>query len=207
MNAPTIMRSPEIERREEFAPLCNRMGLRGYAVEVGTERAEFASQFRAEWEGNLMLCIDPWKTGLDDYDELQWERESDYAMALQRLVKVSPPHKPVEVFRGTVEAALKCSRLRRKPDFVYLDGNHTYEHVVWEIEQFWNRMSPGGILAGHDYDLSHYPGVVRAVQEFSAREGVPVYITPLPVRYKSWYAYKEPPSLYDIVTPRDDPEE
>jgi hypothetical protein len=36
-------------------------------------------------------------------------------------------------------------------DFVYLDGAHDYENVKGELEPWFERVRPGGILAGHDY--------------------------------------------------------
>lgn len=36
-------------------------------------------------------------------------------------------------------------------DLVYLDGAHDYENVKREMAPYWERLAPGGILAGHDY--------------------------------------------------------
>ena len=36
-------------------------------------------------------------------------------------------------------------------DFIYLDGDHSYEGVKQELPLFWNKVTSGGILAGHDY--------------------------------------------------------
>ena len=36
-------------------------------------------------------------------------------------------------------------------DFIYLDGDHSYEGVKAEIPLFWENVKSGGILAGHDY--------------------------------------------------------
>lgn len=36
-------------------------------------------------------------------------------------------------------------------DLVFLDGLHTYQHLVAEIYLYRPRIKPGGILAGHDY--------------------------------------------------------
>lgn len=49
-------------------------------------------------------------------------------------------------------------------DFLYLDDDHRYGHVVRELEAWWPRIVPGGVLAGHDFH-GDFPGVVRAVVE------------------------------------------
>ena len=36
-------------------------------------------------------------------------------------------------------------------DFIYLDGAHEYEMVKQEMERYWPKVRPGGMLAGHDY--------------------------------------------------------
>ena len=59
-------------------------------------------------------------------------------------------------------------------DFVYLDGNHHYEFVLRDLEDFAARLKPGGLLFGHDFfedDFArreHY-GVVGAVLTFLKR--------------------------------------
>lgn len=50
-------------------------------------------------------------------------------------------------------------------DFVFLDGDHTYDGTVKYLNSILPKMKPGGVLAGHDYDSVDWPGVVRAVDE------------------------------------------
>ncbi len=58
-------------------------------------------------------------------------------------------------------------------DVCYVDADHRYEGCKKDIEAWWPRIKPGGILAGHDY-CGEYQGVVDAVEEFAKREGLPV---------------------------------
>lgn len=57
-------------------------------------------------------------------------------------------------------------------DYIYIDGSHEYEDVVKDIAAWWNKLKPGGVIGGHDYDL---PGVKRAVQEFTADRKMRAY--------------------------------
>ncbi len=50
-------------------------------------------------------------------------------------------------------------------DLVFLDGCHEYEHVRDDIAAWRAKVKPGGLLAGHDYSMAMFPGVVRAVEE------------------------------------------
>jgi predicted O-methyltransferase YrrM len=46
-------------------------------------------------------------------------------------------------------------------DFLFIDGNHTYDHVQKELEFWIPKIKKGGAIAGHDY----FEGVKRAVDE------------------------------------------
>jgi cephalosporin hydroxylase len=52
--------------------------------------------------------------------------------------------------------------------FVFVDGNHHYEHVLADFRAWWPKLvRPGGMMAGHDW-TREFPGVERAVSEFFA---------------------------------------
>jgi predicted O-methyltransferase YrrM len=48
-------------------------------------------------------------------------------------------------------------------DLIFIDDNHEYEHVKWNVHLYRRLVRRGGILAGHDFGV--WPGVQRAVQE------------------------------------------
>lgn len=65
-------------------------------------------------------------------------------------------------------------------DFIYIDAAHDYESMVEDLNAWWPKLKPGGILAGHDY-ISYdviWRGkkceVFRAVNEFVVEHGVSV---------------------------------
>lgn len=39
-------------------------------------------------------------------------------------------------------------------DFVYIDANHTLEHVIQDISEWSKRVRRGGIISGHDYRIN-----------------------------------------------------
>lgn len=47
-------------------------------------------------------------------------------------------------------------------DFVYIDGNHSYEYVKLDILSWFNKVRPGGLIIGDDWQA---PGVRKAVNE------------------------------------------
>ena len=50
-------------------------------------------------------------------------------------------------------------------DFVYIDGDHSYEATKKDIELYYPKVKKGGMVAGHDYKESEQ-GVIKAVNEF-----------------------------------------
>jgi hypothetical protein len=53
-------------------------------------------------------------------------------------------------------------------DWVYIDGNHLYEHVKLDLETYYPKVKRGGYVAGDDYGLRGWwdNGVQQAVDEF-----------------------------------------
>jgi len=66
-------------------------------------------------------------------------------------------------------------------DFVYIDANHSYEHVIEDLTIWSQKVRVGGIIGGHDYDrykTTHFEGVIKAVNEFIKKHRIrPVYLT------------------------------
>ena len=59
-------------------------------------------------------------------------------------------------------------------DFVFIDADHTYEGVRQDLDSWYPKVRPGGLISGHDMDnpLQEFKnpnwGVRRAVEEFMA---------------------------------------
>jgi hypothetical protein len=53
-------------------------------------------------------------------------------------------------------------------DWIYIDGNHLYEHVKQDLELYYPKIKAGGYLAGDDYGVKGWwsNGVQEAVDEF-----------------------------------------
>ena len=58
-------------------------------------------------------------------------------------------------------------------DVVFVDGNHTRDIVLADLELSWTHLKSGGLLVGHDF-TTRFPGVIQAVDDW----GVPVATPP-----------------------------
>lgn len=71
----------------------------------------------------------------------------------------------------SVEAA---EQINEPLDFVYIDGDHSYEGIRADLEAWFPLIREGGIIAGHDYGQPAFPGVKAAADHFFKRFGLAV---------------------------------
>jgi len=146
------------------------------AVEIGTHQAVFASAFMQHWNGFLHL-VDPWEgytpeheTFYPNFQPKTQNREQDYQIALAIM---APYRDRIEFHKTTSERACK---LIYSPDLIYIDGLHDYQNVKEDIERWWNKLTPGGWLCGHDYH-EDLPEVIQAVDEFVKQVELELHLT------------------------------
>jgi len=154
-------------------------GVNGRFVEVGSfcGRSSFviASSMGA---GGFLWCIDPWlypdiRSGiLFTPGQFQAVHESDTPKVVF--------DKNMQAFKNHYRAIVGMSPEAGKdvPDrleFVFLDGGHDEFSVSRDLLLWWGKLRRGGILCGHDYGNSAFPGVVQAVDRFSATTGVDIW--------------------------------
>lgn len=180
--------SDVIRDRRDFGALANFHDVR-VAVEIGVDRGDSALAFLTQWRGHTLYLVDSYRTyGGGGGKGFPWDRKTDYDIAMRRLDR----HLSRIRFLVTDSAeAVEMIRSEYKVGFIYIDGEHSYSAVQADIAAWWPRLAPGGILAGHDYH-PRFSGTINAVDEFAAREGLPVYVTQ--DETPSWYVLKPGPA-------------
>lgn len=61
-------------------------------------------------------------------------------------------------------------------DFIFIDGAHDYESVKYDTALARTLLSPGGIVAWHDYQHPNNPDVAKLIHEINDKPGVPPII-------------------------------
>lgn len=51
-------------------------------------------------------------------------------------------------------------------DFIYIDGDHSYDGVMSDLIVSYNKVKRGGYIMGHDYMIQRWEGVYSAVNDF-----------------------------------------
>ena len=164
---------PEKSRRFLLAMIQDQ----GICAEVGVWKGDFAQEILDRARPSKLLLIDPWKfEASDDYDHAWYGgAEAKSQQDMDAIHDAVAARFASHIKRGVVEllrqpsteaaAAIAPASL----DWVYIDGNHQYEFVIEDLRTFYERLRPGGVLAGDDYGTKGWwdHGVTRAVDEFA----------------------------------------
>lgn len=110
-------------------------------------------------------CVDPWQPyGIDNPSagttaRTKEEADAHYKETLKRI----------EFAKDRVVIAMDSSENASKYvpdgelDFVFIDGDHSYEVVKQDLGLWWPKVKTGGIFSGHDFS---HGDVNRALKEF-----------------------------------------
>jgi hypothetical protein len=141
-------------------------------VEIGSHLGESTTIFLAYEQIKKMYCVDPWN------QNPIYEKTFD-----TRLQPFIQSKKCLKLKEFSQQAAEKFSN--NSIDMVYIDGNHEYEHVKFDIDTWYKKIIPNGILSGHDYTSAH-PGTKLAINEFINKEKLELFT----FLDSSWYIIK-----------------
>jgi hypothetical protein len=183
------------DRYEVLRPFVQQA--QGTAVEIGTFKGDFAEYFLRESFNSYLFCIDPYKRfdegiykdNINSHSQEQYD--ALYEQTKQRLDAVAPR-------RFQIKRLLSVDAATTFPDgsvnFLYIDGNHDYKHVMEDLVAWLPKLAKGAILVGDDVNdtAEHehkrdvngdvkieengvfygYYGVKKAVTDFCATRGL-----------------------------------
>ena len=62
-------------------------------------------------------------------------------------------------------------------DFIFIDGDHSYERCYEDLNLWYDRIRPGGLFSGHDFSL---PGVNKALLQFRTERNIKGFFKVIP---------------------------
>lgn len=153
-----------------------RMPKGAVCAEIGVHKGDFARRILQVARPRRLHLVDPWRYHDGDVYEGSWyggwrgegqaRMDARYRDVLDRF-DAEIEEGRVQVHRMTSLQA--ADRLPKEGlDWVYIDANHLYEHVLADLRTYLPLVQPGGYIAGDDYDSPGWwdDGVTRAVDEF-----------------------------------------
>lgn len=164
--------NPTLSTRSQLATLVPNTG-QSMMIELGVARADFAVELMRENPSARYIGIDRYSDHHGDDEYLfAWSRISASGGSLVR-----------STFSASLSLPLPLS------DLIYVDGYaHTGQESGQTLRDWYPRVRPGGVFAGHDYDLKWKP-TMEAVDEFVRSNGLKLSI----IRekpYSSWWVRK-----------------
>jgi hypothetical protein len=150
-------------------------------AEIGVWRGDFSNEIIRHVRPRKLHLIDPWRVAEDPaYAKSLYGSRSGRGQArLENAYRGVIGRFAHEISEGVVEVHRKPSVIAVADfadayfDWVYVDGDHTYEGCRQDLELYAPKIRPTGYLAGDDYLLGAWwgDGVIRAVDEFRDTSG------------------------------------
>ena len=169
--------------RNDFGGLLARdLGSSGEGALIGVGGGAFMDALLGIWNASTLHLVDAWRhqpgLGPDSNNVRNEEQETLLSETYSRLN--SHDARRYKVLRETsakaVFAFADCSL-----DFIYIDGRRDYQGVLMDLIDYWPKLKPGGILAGHDYLDGQLPeggfGVKTAADRFAQAVNRMVFAT------------------------------
>lgn len=140
-------------------------------IEIGVHLGDFSAQILANATPNKLYLIDPYLHFEDASYAKAWyggsaagQQEMDERFErVQNRFRTQIENGRVELVRE--KSVLAASRFADESlDFVYIDGDHTFDGVWGDIKAYFPKLKIGGLLIGDDYSLGSWwgSGVVDA---------------------------------------------
>jgi len=155
--------APDQSSSSEHNTLRRLVAGRKLILEIGSWMGASAVVLGAiarEQDGRL-VCVDTWE---GEYDQNAWvaKMRNVYRRFWNRIIRAGLI-KTVIPMRGLCADVLPLLA-PESFDAIWIDGDHRYDGVRYDIEQARRLITPGGLICGHDYDETHID-VMRAVDE------------------------------------------
>lgn len=171
VDIPGFMSIRDLEVLEHLAGQVPKNGL---IVEIGSFMGRSSWALAKSCDSSVQVnCVDPWPKYTLSEEDLESMAGYKEGMKLefstfQKNTKDCPNITAIEGCSTEVEWPDD-----RLIDLLFIDGDHESPGVENDLECWFKRLKPQGILAGHDFNLGSFPDVCRAVISKSEKEQLP----------------------------------
>jgi len=137
-----------IDRENGLTELFNELGFK-VGAEIGTSKGRYAKWLLLRVKGLKLYCVDPWEI-YDDYVEYNNKETKEtcdnfFEQTKERLDGLNA----VLIRKFSMDAVKDFED--NSLDFVFIDGNHSFEYAVEDIAKWEKKVRIGGIVSGHDF--------------------------------------------------------
>jgi|TARA_Y100000294_G_C8518311_1_gene321810 hypothetical protein len=133
-------------------------------AEIGVAKGNHAKQILSFLNIKQLVLVDPWVIHTDWINRT--EDETYYENRYKETLNKFSNNNKVKIIRDySVNAAKMFDD--KYFDFVYLDGDHSYEAVKKDLDSWYPKLKKYGVMCGDDYGKPGGKGIIKAVSEFT----------------------------------------
>lgn len=164
----------------DFVPYIKRLGEKVTGIEVGVAKGE-TSAYLLENCPNLerLYGVDPY---LPYEDWCRFIDEKEINLQEEIAIDNLKPYKDRFMFMKMVSEEAIKSFAPNSVDYVFVDGDHSYEQTLADLNMYYPLIRPEGILFGHDIQLD---SVRKAIEKFREDNNIRIPINV--VRNNAWF--------------------
>jgi len=133
-------------------------------VEIGVAEGHNSKNILLMLPVRKLYLVDSYFMSYKEENRIVEYPENTYVKAKKRLSKFDD--RIIWVFKKSEDA---IDEIPNNLDFVYIDGNHSYDFVKKDIENYYPKVRKGGIIGGHDFSGNHID-VSKAVIDFATEK-------------------------------------
>ncbi len=130
----------------------------GLGAEIGVFDGGTSMYLLGSFPELTLVSVDPYKAYVE-YDQNRMDKAE--ALAFARLERFGTRSRRIKSTSVEAASAFPANTF----DFIFIDGDHSYEAVKADLNAWYKTVRPGGLFSGHDY---RWDGVKRAIEEFAA---------------------------------------
>lgn len=176
--ADSLANVTRIETRDKIDDII-KLPQESVIAEVGVLKGEFSRLLIDKYRPKRMIMIDPWQGSIGSGDKngnnfATYQADDLYKFVFENFSNLAEIHR--KCFH---ELTVETSKL----DLIYLDGDHSYQGTLRDLELSYQWVKTGGWICGHDFDTNLQKttnkydfGVRQAVIDFCAKYGLIIKI-------------------------------
>lgn len=159
-------------KKNELANFLNFHNLLGYGVEIGVEKGIFSKYLLSNWHGKKLYLIDCWETQSNEYyfdicNVAPHLQEQNYLNAKKNVENFETKCKIIKNYSSQAALSFPDNYF----DFIFLDANHSYDFVKYDLCQWYPKLKFNGLFCGTNFINGNFWcgnfGVQSAVVEFA----------------------------------------
>lgn len=132
--------------RKSMASLFNELGFK-VGVEIGVRSGDYSETLMQAIPGLKLYGIDPYEPHPGYRDHVHKSTFARFEKQAHEKLDKYPNYYFVREYSMDVVKRIPDNSL----DFIYIDGDHSFQSVTNDIAEWSKKVRPGGIISGDDY--------------------------------------------------------